>query len=106
MIVRILIHNHIDYFAFPMARLYEKPTITTTHGRLDLPEVQRVYKDFSDQALVSISYDQRTYLPDANWIDTCGHERGTMCWRWIRAQDLPQPQTRVVQLAQVRSGAV
>ena len=43
---------------------------------------------------------------DANWIDTCGHERGTMCWRWIRAQDLPQPQTRVVQLAQVRDGAV
>ena len=45
-------------------------------------------------------------VADANWIDTCGHERGTMCWRWIRAQDLPQPQTRVVQLAQVRSGAV
>jgi glycosyltransferase involved in cell wall biosynthesis len=65
-----LIHNHIDYFAFPMARLYEKPTITTTHGRLDLPEVQRVYNDFSDQPLVSISHDQRTYLPDANWIDT------------------------------------
>jgi glycosyltransferase involved in cell wall biosynthesis len=65
-----LIHNHIDYFAFPMARLYEKPTITTTHGRLDLPEVQRVYNDFRDQPLVSISHDQRTYLPDANWIDT------------------------------------
>ncbi len=45
-------------------------------------------------------------VADANWIDTCGHKRGTMCWRWIRAKDLPQPQTRVVTLAQVRSGAV
>ena len=31
-----------------------------------------------------------------NWIDTCGHDRGTMCWRWIRAADHPQPRTRVV----------
>ena len=21
-----------------------------------------------------------------NWIDTCGHDRGTMCWRWVRAE--------------------
>jgi len=35
-----------------------------------------------------------------NWIDTCGHDRGTMCWRWIRAVDHPQPRTRVVEVAQ------
>src|SRR6266540_6745168 len=34
-----VIHNHSDYFAFPSARLSSTPTITTTHGRLDLPEV-------------------------------------------------------------------
>src|SRR5207245_3026567 len=28
----------------------------------------------------------------ANWIDTCGHDRGTMCWRWVRANQHPQPQ--------------
>lgn len=38
-----------------------------------------------------------------NWIDTCGHDRGTMCWRWIRAREHPQPQTRVVPLAQLRA---
>jgi glycosyltransferase involved in cell wall biosynthesis len=65
-----LIHNHIDYFAFPTARLITKPTLSTTHGRLDLPEVQRVYGDFSDLALVSISHNQRAYLPQANWINT------------------------------------
>jgi glycosyltransferase involved in cell wall biosynthesis len=44
--------------------------VTTTHGRLDLPEVQRVYHDFREQPLISISHDQRSYLPEANWVDT------------------------------------
>jgi hypothetical protein len=34
-----------------------------------------------------------------NWIDTAGHRRGTMCWRWIRADSHPEPATRVVKLA-------
>ncbi len=33
-----------------------------------------------------------------NWITTAGHDRGTMCWRWIRAESHPQPQTRVVKI--------
>jgi len=31
-----------------------------------------------------------------NWIDTASHARGTMCWRWIRADQHPVPQCRVV----------
>jgi hypothetical protein len=38
-----------------------------------------------------------------NWLDTCGHAFGTMCWRWIRASEHPQPQTRVVQLDELRN---
>lgn len=38
-----------------------------------------------------------------NWIETAGHDRGTMCWRWIRAEHHPQPQTRVVPLASLRT---
>jgi hypothetical protein len=34
-----------------------------------------------------------------NWLDTAGHSRGTMCLRWVRADDHPQPTTRVVKLA-------
>ena len=34
-----------------------------------------------------------------NFIDTVGHSFGTMCFRWIRAASHPQPQTRVVKLA-------
>jgi glycosyltransferase involved in cell wall biosynthesis len=65
-----VIHSHIDYLSFLAARLIPTPTLTTCHGRLDLPEVRRVYEDFSEQALVAISRDQRTYLPKANWIGT------------------------------------
>lgn len=38
-----------------------------------------------------------------NWLESAGHDRGTMCWRWIRADHHPQPQTRVVPLASVRT---
>jgi hypothetical protein len=40
---------------------------------------------------------------DPNWIDTAGHERGTMCVRWVRADSHPEPRTRVVELASLRS---
>jgi len=36
-----------------------------------------------------------------NWIDTVGHTEGTMCWRWVRADDSPEPQTRVVKLSEL-----
>ena len=26
-----------------------------------------------------------------NWIDTCGHHEGTMCWRWYRLADGEKP---------------
>ncbi|MEM9327410.1 MAG: DUF1214 domain-containing protein [Bacteroidota bacterium] len=31
-----------------------------------------------------------------NWIDTAHHEQGTMCLRWVKAQDWPTPSTQVV----------
>jgi glycosyltransferase involved in cell wall biosynthesis len=65
-----VIHNHLDYFTFPCARLASTPTVSTTHGRLDLPEVRRVYADFPEQPLVAISEDQRSYLPQARWVST------------------------------------
>ena len=38
-----------------------------------------------------------------NWVDTAGHSQGTMCWRWISADQHPQPQTRVVKLSEIRA---
>jgi hypothetical protein len=40
-----------------------------------------------------------------NWLQTAGHDRGSMCWRWIRAAQHPEPQARVVKLAALRGGA-
>ncbi len=38
----------------------------------------------------------------ANWINTVGHSSGTMSFRWVRAASKPQPETRVVKLADVQ----
>src|SRR5829696_7769329 len=65
-----LFHNHNDYLAFALARLAQTPTVTTTHGRLDLQEVRRFYQLYPEQRLVSISHDQRKWLPEANWVGT------------------------------------
>lgn len=37
-----------------------------------------------------------------NWIQTVGHDRGTMCFRWVRASEHPRPEARVVRLGEVR----
>jgi len=34
-----------------------------------------------------------------NWMDTAGHDHGTMCVRWVRADSHPEPMCRVVKLS-------
>jgi glycosyltransferase involved in cell wall biosynthesis len=68
-----LIHNHVDYFAYPLARLAPCPVVTTLHGRLDLAELCAVYREFPDVPLVSISDAQRRPVPNANWLATIYH---------------------------------
>jgi hypothetical protein len=36
-----------------------------------------------------------------NWLSTVGHDQGTMCFRWVRAEHHPVPATRVVKLAEL-----
>ena len=36
-----------------------------------------------------------------NWIETAGHESGTMCFRWVKASSHPTPSTRVVNFAEL-----
>jgi glycosyltransferase involved in cell wall biosynthesis len=68
-----LVHNHLDYIAFPLARCLPGPVVTTLHGRLDLPELQPLYDEFREVPLVSISDAQRQPLPQANWVGTVYH---------------------------------
>ena len=39
-----------------------------------------------------------------NWIDTAGHDHGTMAVRWVRADTHPEPKCRVVDLAELATG--
>ncbi len=68
-----LIHFHIDYLHFPMSRRSEAPSLTTLHGRLDIPDLVPVYQTFQELPLVSISNAQRRPLPWANWQGTVQH---------------------------------
>lgn len=38
-----------------------------------------------------------------NWIETAGHNIGTMCWRWIGAQEHPLLNARVIKLAELKA---
>src|SRR6185437_2559160 len=68
-----IVHYHIDYIHFAMARRNRVPNVTTLHGRLDIPDLQPLYREYNDIPVVSISYNQRLPLPDANWKNTVYH---------------------------------
>lgn len=68
-----IFHFHIDYLHFPISRQINIKRLTTLHGRLDLPDLVPLYKQFSDEPLVSISNSQRTPLAFANWQRTIYH---------------------------------
>ncbi|HLF76977.1 MAG TPA: glycosyltransferase family 4 protein, partial [Dehalococcoidia bacterium] len=65
-----IIHNHADWFGFAFAECVATPTVTTAHGRLDIEDIAYRYKRAAGQPLVSISRDQRTYIPNLNWVGT------------------------------------
>ena len=68
-----VLHFHIDQLHFPMFRPIAARTITTLHGRQDLPDLVPLYRGFSDMPLISISNDQRRPIPDANFAATVYH---------------------------------
>jgi glycosyltransferase involved in cell wall biosynthesis len=68
-----ILHFHIDYLHFPYSRRAGWTTVTTLHGRLDIPDLQPLYHEFPDMPVVSISDDQRAPLPQADWRATIHH---------------------------------
>jgi glycosyltransferase involved in cell wall biosynthesis len=68
-----VIHAHLDFLTLPIARRCEVPVVTTLHGRLDLPWLAPIYREYAEHRVVSISAAQRRPLPDANWIGTVHH---------------------------------
>src|SRR5206468_4953625 len=47
--------------------------LNTLHGRLDVPELLHLYREFAGIPVVSISDSQRTPLPWINWQATVYH---------------------------------
>jgi glycosyltransferase involved in cell wall biosynthesis len=68
-----LLHFHTDYYHFPLSKNLQLPSITTLHGRLDIPDLEPLYRCFPDAPVVSISLHQRLPLQGANWIANIHH---------------------------------
>ena len=68
-----VIHSHVEWYGFDLARASRVPVVTTLHGRIDIGPTADRLPDFPDIPLVAISDRQRTFWPDSNWVATIHH---------------------------------
>jgi glycosyltransferase involved in cell wall biosynthesis len=69
-----VLHFHIDYLHFQMSRDFVDRTVTTLHGRLDMPDVHPLFAAYSHVPLASISKFQRKPMPPGlNWAGNIYH---------------------------------
>jgi glycosyltransferase involved in cell wall biosynthesis len=77
-----VIHFHLGYLHFPVARRLTTPHVSTQHGRLDFPDLMGLYSAFRDIPNVSISNDQRAPMPWMNWVSTVYHGLPEQAYRF------------------------
>jgi glycosyltransferase involved in cell wall biosynthesis len=68
-----ILHFHIDQFHFPLFRRMADRTVTTLHGRQDVPDLKPLYLGFSEMPLVSVSNEQRRPIANGNFVATVHH---------------------------------
>jgi len=68
-----VLHFHVDVLHYSFIHDFMDRTVTTMHGRLDMPEERHILSAFAEAPLVSISDDQRRNVPSANWVGTVHH---------------------------------
>ena len=68
-----ILHFHLDMLHFPMFEHVAHRSVTTLHSRTDLRDLPAAYARWPHYGLVSISENQRSPLPDANWLATVPH---------------------------------
>lgn len=68
-----VLHFHGNILYFPLIRAIRQKTITTLHGRLDLPDLIAFHLAFPEVPRVSISDAQRQPIPAVNWVATVPH---------------------------------
>ncbi len=85
-----------DYWNFQLGNVWAE-SLEYRFRRTHVNSGQAVARDDGSVRLVVGARDPGR----GNWIDTAGHERGTMCVRWVRADSHPEPNCRVVALGEV-----
>ncbi len=68
-----ILHFHIDHLQFPLVRAGAAVSVTTLHGRQDMPDSALFYSHFRHTPLVSISHAQRQPIADAHFVGTVHH---------------------------------
>jgi glycosyltransferase involved in cell wall biosynthesis len=68
-----LVHFHTGFLHMPVAKRLGVLTVTTLHGRLDVPDLVPLMDEFRDLPLVSISDAQRQPLEGLHWCGTVYH---------------------------------
>jgi len=68
-----VLHFHLDFLHFPTFRHLAGKSLTTLHGRQDLPDFAPAFRAFREMRLVSISDDQRGPIADAQFAGTVHH---------------------------------
>jgi glycosyltransferase involved in cell wall biosynthesis len=68
-----VLHFHIDQFHFPVFRDIAARTLTTLHGRQDLPDLKHLYDGFPEMRLVSVSLAQRAPVAGASFAGNVPH---------------------------------
>jgi glycosyltransferase involved in cell wall biosynthesis len=68
-----IVHFHLELLHFSLARRLAPVCLTTIHGRLDLPDIEPLHREFRELPLASISMSQREPMPFANWVGNVYH---------------------------------
>jgi len=68
-----VVHFHLDFLHYPLARRMATPSLTTFHFRLDTPHARELHQRVNDLAFVSLSQAHREPLPGLRWLGTVGN---------------------------------
>lgn len=85
-----------DYWNFQLGNIWAESLDYNFH-RVHINNGQAKLRDDGSVQLVVAHRDPG----HPNWIDTAGHEHGTMAVRWVRADAHPEPRCRVVKLSEL-----
>lgn len=67
-----IIHNHYDAYPLAFSKLVNTPVVTTIHG-FSSPQVNEIYRKYSNTHFVSISMADRNHAPDINYVANIYH---------------------------------